>query len=103
MIYLIAYVVLVAGIASTTRLVRDDVVLAGWRLNLLEKYGPHWFWNRVLECARCTSVWTAIPWTLAATGYAWLNGTDWKFLVATPLVWWAAAYHAYLLILKGEN
>lgn len=103
MIYLIAYVILVGGIASTTRLLRDDSILAGWRIRIYEKHGPGWFWNRMLECSRCTSVWTAIPWTLAAVGFLWLFTGDWRLLLLAPFIWWAAAYHAFLLILKGEN
>ena len=104
MIYLIAYVILVGGVASTTRLLRDDLILAPWRHKMFKKYGPDWFWNRVLECSRCTSVWTAIPWVTAGAGTAIAFGaTWWHVLLVAPFAWWATAYLAFLLILKGEN
>ena len=104
MIYLIAYVILVACVASTTRLLGDDVILAPWRVRLRQQMGPDWFWNRVLECGRCTSVWTAIPWTILTIPVAWAFGaTWWAPVILAPFVWWSAAYLAFLLLLKGEN
>lgn len=104
MIYLIAYVVLVACVASTTRLLRDDEITAPWRVKIYKKYGPGWFWNRMLECARCTSVWTASPWTVLTIPVAIAFGAPWwQPVIAAPAIWWASSYHAYLLILKGEN
>lgn len=104
MIYLIAYVALVACVASTTRLAQDDEITAPWRHRLREKHGQYWFWNRMLECARCTSVWTAIPWTiLAGAGAIGFGAVWWHVLVLSVPCWWATAYLAYLMILKGEN
>lgn len=107
MVYLVALIVLVATVASFSRLAHEDIITAPWRANRRTKYGPDNFVNRMLECLRCTSSWVAIPFTLA-TILAFLVfadasalGTVLALLGAYPISQ-GVGYLAYVLYLRGE-
>lgn len=107
MILLVGLVILVAAVASITRLAVDDDIAAPWRIRLREKYGDQAFIVRMLECTRCTGVWVSHALTAFALGldgwYYQLQPIGWLFLA---LLWiptaMAVAYLAFVLYLRGE-
>jgi len=112
MIYLVALIVTVATVASTTRLARTDVITAPWRVKLnlwSERTGRGLFWLEVLECFRCTSVWISAPVTLFFGSAALvLSGVGWITWLVASLLWiptsFGISYLAYLLwLLEGDN
>lgn len=104
MIALVFLVLAVALTASLARLARVDVITAGWRVKIREWSGEHGFFTDMLECHRCTSVWTAPPSVLALGGglLAACGVSPWVWLVAA-LLWipvsFGISYLAYLLFL----
>lgn len=107
MILLVGLVILVAAVASFTRLAVDDDIAAPWRIRLREKWGDQAFVVRMLECFRCTSVWVSLPLTAAALAlngwfYNW-PGPAWIILA---LAWiptsMSVAYLAFVLYQRGE-
>lgn len=106
MIYLVALVIVVALTASLTRLARTDEITALWRVTIRAWSGENGFFTDLLECARCTSIWTApiavipaLALAVAYTGLPWLAA----ILMGIP-VSKAVAYLAYLLLLvEGED
>lgn len=112
MIYLVALIVTVATVASTTRLARTDVITAGWRVRLNayhERTGRAAFWLDMLECFRCTSVWVSAPVTLFYGSAALVLGeATWVTWLVASLLWiptsFGISYLAYLLwLLEGDN
>lgn len=101
---IVALVILVFLVASLTKLAWDDVITAPWRADLRQKHGDYYFWVRVLECPRCTSVWVA-PLPTAAV-LAFLVGLGELPIWVAAGSWlpgsFAVAYAAYILILRGE-
>lgn len=107
MVILVGLILVVALTASLTRLARTDVITAPWRVKISKKSGRFWYWlNQMLECSRCTSIWTAPFAVFPALGMAvayldlhWLAA----LLLAVP-VSKAVAYLAFhLLILEGAS
>jgi hypothetical protein len=106
-IFALGFVILVASVASLTRLAHDDVIAAPWRVRMAQKYGPSGYIPRMLECFRCTAIWVAkIPtlFALLAAGAALGLGPAGWLLMA--VAWYptvhAVAYLSYLLYLRGE-
>jgi hypothetical protein len=107
MIYLVGLVLVVSLTASLTRLARTDRITAPWRVRLRERHGRFSrFLVDMLECARCTSVWTspfavfpALALAVAYLDMPWLAAV----LVGIPASK-AVAYLAFhLLILEGDD
>lgn len=102
MIYLVGLILVVSLTASLTRLARTDVITAPWRVGLRARTGRFSrYVVEMLECARCTSIWTApfavFPALALAVVYLdlpWIVAV----LVAVP-VSKAVAYLAYLLMI----
>lgn len=107
MVYLVALIVLVATVASFSRLAHEDVITAPWRAGRREKYGPDNFVNRMLECFRCTASWVSIPFTIVAIlaflvfGDASVLGWITGLVLAYPTSQ-SVGYLAYVLYLRGE-
>ena len=106
MIYLVALVITVALTASLTRLARIDKIAAPWRVKVRAWSGEHGFFTDLLECSRCTSIWTSAIAVLPALGLA-VAYLDLPWLAAIILgipVSKAVAYLAYLLLrVEGED
>lgn len=106
MIYLVALVIVVALTSSLTRLARIDRITAPWRVKVRAWSGEHGFFTDLLECSRCTSIWTApvavFPALALAVAYMhlpWLAA----IIIGIPISK-AVAYLAYLLLLiEGED
>lgn len=107
MILLVGLVVLVATVASFTKLAHEDAITAPWRVGLREKHGDQNFWVRALECFRCTAVWVSPLPTAAALlifGYAYDLSTAWWIVLgfAWIPVSKAMAYLAFITYIRGE-
>ena len=102
MVILVGLVLVVSLTASLTRLARTDVITAPWRVGLRARTGRFaTYVAEMLECARCTSIWTApfavFPALALAVAYLdlpWLAA----LLLAVPASK-AVAYLAYLLMI----
>lgn len=111
MIFLVGFVVLVATVASFTRLAHEDVVTAPWRERLRQKYAaagktPKWF-EAIDSCFRCAAVWISPIFTipaLALTAWAYhLYWTWWIVLaVLSPAISKGISYLSFLLYQRGE-
>lgn len=107
MVIMVGLILVIALTASLTRLARTDRITAGFRVWLGTKNGrlAH-FVRDMLECARCTSVWTspfavfpALALAVAYLDMPWLAAV----LVGVPASK-AVSYLAYhLLILEGAD
>ena len=106
MVILVGLILVVSLTASLTRLVRTDEITAPWRVWLRTKNGRlAWFVRDMLECGRCTSIWTspfavfpALALAVAYLDLPWLAAV----LLGIP-VSKAVAYLAFhLLILEGD-
>lgn len=107
MILLVGLVVLVATVASFTKLAHEDAITAPWRVGLREKYGDHNFWVRALECFRCTAVWVSpLPTALALMIFGFASDLSPGWWVVLGLAWIpiskAMAYLAFVLYIRGE-
>lgn len=107
MILLVGLVVLVALVASFTRLAHDDIITAPWRAGLRERRGAHDFWVRALECFRCTAVWVSpLPTAVALSIWGYSAQASWIWWLILGLVWIpvskAIAYLAFVLYIRGE-
>lgn len=106
MIYLVAYLALVATVASLTRLATTDEITAPWRVAVRAKYGMNGFIPRMLECDRCTAVWVAwLPTLFYVAGCAATHA--WWVWIFAAVAWIPAslgvAYLSFLLITRGER
>lgn len=111
MIFLVGFVVLVATVASFTRLAHEDVITAPWRESRRAKYQetglvPRWF-EALDSCFRCAAVWIAPLFTVPALALtAWGYGLSWVWWVilaaASPAISMGVAYLAFLLYQRGE-
>lgn len=107
MIALVFLVLTVATVTSATRLVRTDVITAGWRVKIREWSGEHGFFTEMLECFRCTAAWVSPPITLTFGGglLAAYGVSPWIWLIAA-LLWipvsFGISYLSYLLFLYEE-
>lgn len=104
MVILVGLILVVALTASLTRLVRTDRITAGFRVWLRKKSGPSGFFTDLIECARCTSIWTspfavfpALALAVAYLDMPWLAAV----LVGVP-VSKAVGYLAFLLIIEKD-
>jgi hypothetical protein len=106
MSYLIGLVVLVALVASLTRLATTDEISAPWRVRVRAWSGEFGFFARLIECDRCTAVWIA---PLPTGAYLWnFVGNQPSWGIIDGLGAWipmslGIAYLSYLLILRGEK
>lgn len=107
MILLVGLVILVAVVASFTRLAHDDELTAPWRVGLREKYGMQNFWVRALNCFRCTAIWvspapTAVALAILAYGY----DLSWPWWAVLAAIWIPVSkgisYLAFVLYIRGE-
>lgn len=107
MVILVGLILVVSLTASLTRLARTDRITAPWRVWLRARPGRFAsFVNDMLECSRCTSVWTspfavfpALALAVAYLDLPWLAAV----LLGIP-VSKAVAYLAFhLLILEGAD
>lgn len=107
MILLVGLVILVAAVASFTRLLHEDMITLPWRDRMRARpRQPVWF-RAVDTCFRCGAVWVSPLFTgpaLALT--AWGYGLGWTWWIILALLWIpvakAVSYLAFLLYLKGE-
>jgi hypothetical protein len=106
MIYLVGLIVLVATVASLTRLATTDEISAPWRVKVRAWSGEFGFFTRMLECDRCAAVWVSF---LPTGAYLWnLVGNQPSWGVIDGLAAWipmslGVAYLSFLLILRGEK
>lgn len=107
MIYLVGLILTVSLTASLTRLARTDQITAGLRVKLRARSGRFaWFIRDMLECSRCTSIWTSpfavFPALALAVVYL---GLPWHAAVLLGIpVSKAVAYLAFhLLIIEGDD
>lgn len=110
MILLVALIVTVGLVASSTKLAWDDEITAPLRIKLREyrdKTGRLDGWVRALECPRCTSVRLSpvltLP-TIVILGVVYDFGLV-SWLLA-GLAWipvsFSVAYLAFIMIIRGE-
>lgn len=107
MVYLVALILLVAFVASMSRLATDDTITAPWRVKMREKYGDHNFWVRALECLRCTSVWVSpLPTAITLSIFAYGLDLHWIWWIILAFLWIpiskAISYLAFVLYIRGE-
>ena len=107
MVVLVSLILVVSLTASLTRLARTDTITAPWRVWLSERNGRFaWHVREMLECSRCTSIWTspfavfpALALAVAYLDLPWLAAV----LLGIP-VSKAVAYLAFhLLLLEGSD
>jgi hypothetical protein len=107
MMNLIVLVVLVATVASITRLMTTDEITAPWRVKIRRRSGEFGFLTRLLECNRCAAVWAApLPTGLTLGCAMLLESAPWWMWAISPVLWiltsLGVAYLAFLLLLRGE-
>lgn len=107
MILLVGLVILVAVVASFTRLAYEDVITAPWRARLREKRGDQNFWVRALECFRCSAVWVSpLPTAAALVIWGYSAQASWIWWLILALAWIPVskgiAYLAFILYIRGE-
>jgi hypothetical protein len=106
MIFLVAYIALVATVASLTRLVTTDEITAPFRVRLRKWSGQYGFWTRATDCDRCTSVWIAPIPTLAFVLAVAHSSPSWGVVDALGAwipVSFGVAYLSFILIHRGEQ
>lgn len=114
MVHFVVLVILVAVVASFTRLATTDEITAEWRNKLTKRMKRIWglnkpaklefFVHRMLECDRCTAVWVSPIFTIPTAAY---------YVYLGQIPWWAAvigvipvakgiSYLAFVLLNRGE-
>ncbi len=107
MVYLVGLILLVACVASFTRLAYEDVITAPWRVRLRDRLGDQNFWVRALECFRCTAVWVSpLPTAVTLSVLAYGLDLHWVWWAILAALWIpiskAVAYLAFILYIRGE-
>lgn len=112
MIYLVALILLVATVASFTRLVHEDVIAAPWREKLRKNqdgYGRirRTFVEAVDTCFRCAAVWVSpLPTAVALSIWGYSADLAWGWWAVLAALWIPVSkgisYLAFILYIRGE-
>lgn len=97
MVHVVVLAMLVAAIASLTRLVVDDEITYDLREKIREWSREYGFFTRLIKCSRCVSVWVApVPTALVLAAYSYFGIMPWWMsLIALPFAAMAIAYASF--------
>jgi hypothetical protein len=97
MVHVVVLAVLIATVASFTRLVVDDEITYRLREKIRGWSGEYGFFTRLLKCSRCVAVWVApAPTSLVLAAYTHLGLMSWWMsLIALPFAVMGVAYLSF--------
>lgn len=103
MVHVVVLAILVAAVASLTRLVVDDEITYVWREKVRAWSGEYGFFTRLLKCSRCAAVWVAlIPTALVLSAYSHLGIMPWWMSAIALVPAWMGVAYAGFRFLESE-